>query len=101
MAVVFLEGGLSPIPIRMASTKLHRGPRRRYVNLCIVELFMQPLDGVGCACALPLARRPGKGEQMLSCFLQAVGDGAMLEPPFAHECLAPRLHLPTSGCVDH
>ena len=28
MAVVFLEGGLSPIPMRMANTKLHRGPHR-------------------------------------------------------------------------
>jgi hypothetical protein len=28
MAVVFLEGGLSSIPTRMASTKLHRGPHR-------------------------------------------------------------------------
>jgi hypothetical protein len=32
MAVVFLEGGLSPIPMRMASTKLHRGPVAGYVN---------------------------------------------------------------------
>jgi hypothetical protein len=28
MAVVFLEGRLSPIPMRMASTKFHRGPHR-------------------------------------------------------------------------
>jgi hypothetical protein len=27
LAVVFLEGGLSPIPMHMASTKLNRGPR--------------------------------------------------------------------------
>jgi hypothetical protein len=27
MAAVFLEGGLSPIPMRMASTKCHHGPR--------------------------------------------------------------------------
>jgi hypothetical protein len=26
MAIVFLEGGLSPIPMQMASTELHRGP---------------------------------------------------------------------------
>jgi hypothetical protein len=29
MAVVFLEGGLSPIPMQMASAELHGGPRRR------------------------------------------------------------------------
>jgi hypothetical protein len=29
MAVVFLEGGLSPIPMLMADTTLHRGPGRR------------------------------------------------------------------------
>jgi hypothetical protein len=28
MAVVFLEGGLSPIPMRMASTKPYRDPYR-------------------------------------------------------------------------
>jgi hypothetical protein len=28
MAIVFLEGGLSPIPVQMASAKLHRGHRR-------------------------------------------------------------------------
>jgi hypothetical protein len=29
MAVVLLEGGLSPIPTQMASAELHRGPRGR------------------------------------------------------------------------
>jgi hypothetical protein len=29
MAVAFLEGGTSPIPMQMASTTLHRGPGRR------------------------------------------------------------------------
>jgi len=37
MAVVFLEGGLSPIPMQMASTKIHRGSGRRYVNSHILE----------------------------------------------------------------
>jgi hypothetical protein len=37
MAIVFLEGGLSPIPIQMASTKRHRGPRRQGCQSHIVE----------------------------------------------------------------
>jgi hypothetical protein len=35
MAVVFLEGGLSPIPMRMASTKFHHGPRRRVCQFAL------------------------------------------------------------------
>jgi hypothetical protein len=37
MAVVFLEEGLSPIPMRMASTKLYRDPRRSVCQSAIVE----------------------------------------------------------------
>jgi hypothetical protein len=37
MAVVFLEGRLSPIPMQMASTKLYRDPRRGVCQSAIVE----------------------------------------------------------------
>jgi hypothetical protein len=51
--------------------------------------------------ASPLARRyAGAGEEPLT-GLQAVGDGAMLEPPFADEGLAARLDLLARGRVDH
>jgi hypothetical protein len=57
-----------------------------------LELFVQPLEGIGGAHAAPLARRQTReGEQAFSCLLQAVGDGAMLEPPFADEGFAARL----------
>ena len=39
-AVVFLEEALSSIPMQMASTKLHRGPRRRVVLLADHGEFM-------------------------------------------------------------
>jgi hypothetical protein len=35
MAVVFLEKGLSPIPMRMASTRLHREPQRRVCQFAL------------------------------------------------------------------
>src|SRR5258708_14097195 len=63
---------------------------------------MQPLDCIGGAHAAPLARRQAReGEQAFSCFLQAVGDGAMLEPPFADEGFAARLDLLRRRRVDH
>jgi hypothetical protein len=48
-----------------------------------LELLVQPLDRIGGAYAAPLARRqPGEGEEAVAGFLQAVGDSAVLEPPF-------------------
>jgi hypothetical protein len=50
---------------------------------------MQPLDDVGGASALPLAwRQASKSEEAVAGFLQTIGDGAVLEPPFADEGLA-------------
>jgi hypothetical protein len=47
-----------------------------------------PLDHVGGADAAPLARRqPREGDEPITGFLQAVGDCAMLEPPFALKAL--------------
>jgi hypothetical protein len=67
-----------------------------------LELLMQPLDGVGGAHAAPLTwRQPREGEEPVAGFLQAVGDGAMLEPPFADKRLAPRLDLLRRRHVDH
>src|SRR5215472_12462615 len=67
-----------------------------------LKLLVQPFDGVGGAHAFPLARRqPREGEQPLAGLLQAVGDGAMLEPPLADEGLAPPLDLLTGRRVDH
>jgi hypothetical protein len=49
-----------------------------------------------------LARRqPGEAEQAVAGFLQAIGDGAMLEPPFADESLAAGLDLLRRRRVDH
>ena len=63
---------------------------------------MQPLDRVGRSRAPPLARRQaGKGEETVARLLQAVGDGAMLEPPFAQESLAARGDLLRRRRVDH
>jgi hypothetical protein len=44
MAVVFLEGGLSPIPMQMASTKLNRGPCRWVCQLayCRTRRLIDP-----------------------------------------------------------
>lgn len=57
-----------------------------------LELLVQPFDRICFASALPLARRQAsEGEQALAGFLQAVGDGAMLEPPFADEGFASSL----------
>src|SRR5260370_629997 len=63
---------------------------------------MQPLDCIGGAHAAPLARRQAReGEQAFSCLLQAVRDGAMLEPPFADEGFAARFDLLMRGRADH
>ena len=52
--------------------------------------------------ASPLARRQaGEGEEAVAGFLQAVGDGAVTEPPLADEGLAARLDLLGRGGVDH
>ena len=59
-----------------------------------LELLVQPLDRIGGAQAAPLARRQAReGEQTIASFLQAVGDGTMLQPPFADKDLAPCLDL--------
>ncbi len=42
-----------------------------------------------------------KGEQPVAGFLQAVGDGAVLEPPLADEGLAADFDFLTRGGVDH
>ena len=48
-----------------------------------LELLVQPLDGVGGANAAPLTwRQTGEGEEPVAGFVQAVGDGTVLEPPF-------------------
>src|SRR3982751_6215745 len=52
--------------------------------------------------APPLARRQsGEAEQALAGFLQAVRDGAVLDPPFADEGLAAGLDLVGCQRVDH
>jgi hypothetical protein len=56
-----------------------------------VELFVQSLDGFGGSHALPLVRRQAcEGEELVAGFFQAVGEGAVLEPPLADEGLAAR-----------
>jgi hypothetical protein len=58
------------------------------------ELPVQSLDGIGGSDGLPLALREAKErEESLAGFLQAVGDGAALEPPLVHERLALLLQL--------
>ena len=50
------------------------------------ELLVQPLDRVCGPRAAPLARRQsGESEEPVAGFLQAVGDGAVLELPLADE----------------
>jgi hypothetical protein len=52
--------------------------------------------------APPLAwRQSSECEQAVAGFLQAVGDGMMLEPPFADEGLAAALDLMTCRRIDH
>src|ERR1700720_3713298 len=70
--------------------------------LILRELLVQPLDRIGRARAAPLARRQScEGEQPIAGFLQAVGDGAVLEPPLADEGLATGFNLLARGGVDH
>src|SRR5258708_20236250 len=67
-----------------------------------LELLVQPLDGIGGAQAAPLARRQAReGEQAVSCLLPAVGNGAMLQPPFADEALAANGYLLRCGLMNH
>ena|ERR1700730_13055132 len=49
-----------------------------------LELFVLALDRVGGAHAAPLAwRQARESEERVASFLQVIGDGAVLEPPFA------------------
>src|SRR5450631_3267184 len=69
-------------------------------TVCV--LIVQSFDRIGSPRAPPLARRQScEGEQPVTGFLQAVGDGAVLEPPFAVEGHAARLDLLTRRCIDH
>lgn len=61
-----------------------------------LEFLMQGLDRVRGTDRLPLVRRETReGEQPVASLLQAVGDGAAFEPPFADERLAPGFVLPS------
>ena len=63
---------------------------------------MEAFDRVCGARAPPLARwQASEGEQAIARFLQAVGDGAVLEPPFADESFAARFDLLTRRRIDH
>src|SRR3954462_12769284 len=63
---------------------------------------MQPLNGIGGPRRAPLAwRQAGEGEQPVSRFLQAIGHGAMLQPPLAQEDAPARLDLARALGVDH
>src|ERR1019366_4319066 len=83
----------------------HRGGVGRRQNRLLLdpplEFLVHTLDCICGAYAAPLARRQAsKGEQAFSCLLQAVGDSAMLEPPFADESLAAGLYLLLGRRVD-
>ena len=50
------------------------------------ELLVQSLDGIGGACRPPLTvGQPGEGEQPITGFLQAVGDGTTFQSPLENE----------------
>src|SRR5580658_10907255 len=67
-----------------------------------LELLVQSFGRIGGPRAPPLARRKScEGEQPVAGFLQAICDGAVLEPPFADEGLAARLGLLTRRRIDH
>ena len=67
-----------------------------------LELLVQSLNGIGGAHAAPLTWwQTREGEEQVTSFLQAVGDGAVLEPPFADEGLAAGLDLLAGGGIDH
>src|SRR5215216_2434164 len=66
------------------------------------ELLVQSLDCIRCACTALLGRwQTGEGEELVDGFLQAVGHGAVLEPPLADESLAARVDFLRRGTVDH
>jgi len=61
-----------------------------------------PLDCIGGARALPLAGvQPGKGEEPVTGFLEAVGHCLAFEPPFADEGPPALLDLRGRDRVDH
>src|SRR5665811_1959447 len=67
-----------------------------------LKFFVQTLDCICGAYTAPLARRQAsEGEQTFPCLFQAVGDSAVLEPPFANEGLAADLYLLGCRRVDH
>ncbi len=56
---------------------------------------METFDRVCGSRAPPLARwQASEGEQAIARFLQTVGEGAVLEPPFADEGFAARFESP-------
>jgi len=66
------------------------------------EFFVEALDGVRRTRRLPLARgQPGEGEQPISGFLQAVGNGPAFQPPFADERFAAGCDLLRCAGIDH
>jgi hypothetical protein len=63
---------------------------------------MEPFDRIGGARALPLAeRQPGKREEPITGFLEAVGHRLAFEPPFADESPSSLLDFRSRGGVDH
>jgi hypothetical protein len=73
-----------------------------WVLILRLKLLVQALDRIRGPRAPPLARRqPGEGEEPIAGFLQAVGDGAVLEPPFADEGLAAGFDLLWGRRVNH
>ena len=67
-----------------------------------LELFVQTFDCIRCPRAAPLARRQScEGEQPVAGFLQAVGDGAVFEPPLADEGFAASLDVLWRRRIDH
>ena len=81
------------------------GIGRRQHGLCFdpsFELLVQPLNCIRGPRAAPLAwRQAGEGEQTVAGFLQAVGDGAVLEPPLTDEGLVANLDLLRRCRIDH
>src|SRR3954454_1810427 len=67
-----------------------------------LELLVQAFDGVGGPRALPLARwQSREGEQLVASLLQAVGNGAVPQPPFAQERLSALLDVLGRRGGDH
>ena len=63
------------------------GGRQNCLGLdAALELLMEPFDRIGGARTLLLAeRQPGKREEPITGFLEAVGHRFAFEPPFAEE----------------